>query len=93
MSDVYWDGQLADNRLHVNGRCVALDQIRCPVLNISGGRDELVPPQTTVRLANCVGSSYARNFIFPASHIGLIASRAAHEQLWPRVCTWLKIID
>jgi polyhydroxyalkanoate synthase len=93
MRDVYWDGQLADGRLHVGGQSVTLDRIRCPVLNISGARDQLIPPESTVRLVECVGSSYARNFVFPASHLGLIASRSAHEQLWPRVGMWLKLID
>jgi len=62
-------------------------------LNISGARDELVPPQHTFRLAESVSSTYARNFVFPASHIGLMASRAAHEQLLPRVAMWLKLLD
>jgi polyhydroxyalkanoate synthase len=93
MRDVYWDGQLADGRLHVGGKIVTLSQIRCPILNISGARDELIPPQNTVRLVEYVGSAYARNLVFPVSHIGLIASRAAHEQLWPRVGMWLKIIE
>jgi polyhydroxyalkanoate synthase len=93
MRDVYWDGQLADGRLRVGDQTVSLDHIRCPVLNISGARDQLVPPKTTTRLIECVGSTYARNLIFPTSHIGLIASRYAYEQLWPRLCVWLKIID
>jgi polyhydroxyalkanoate synthase len=93
MRDIYWDGQLADGRLRVGGRRVALDQIRCPVLNVSGSQDQLVPPKSTQRMVQCVGSAYARNFVFPSSHIGLIASRIAHDELWPRVCMWLKIID
>jgi polyhydroxyalkanoate synthase len=93
LRDVYWDGRLIEGRLHIGGQPVALDQIRCPLLNISGARDELVPPQHTFRLAESVSSTYARNFVFPASHIGLMASRAAHEQLWPRVAMWLKLLD
>ncbi len=93
MRDVYWDGQLADGRLQVGGETVELDQIRCPLLNVSGARDQLVPPKNTTRLVECVSSAYARNFIFPASHIGLIASRSAYEELWPRICAWLKIIE
>lgn len=93
MRDIYWDGQLATGQLQVGDRHVALDQIRCPVLNVSGARDQLVPPKNTARLINCVSSSYARNLVFPTGHIGLMASRAAHDDLWPRMCVWLKIID
>jgi polyhydroxyalkanoate synthase len=93
MRDIYWDGQLADGRLRVGDRHISLDQIRCPVLNVSGAKDQLVPPTSTQRMTECLGSLYARNFVFPSSHIGLIASRYAHEELWPRVCMWLKVID
>lgn len=93
MRKIYWDGQLANGELEVDGTKVNLSQIRCPVLNISGSRDLLVPPKYSLRLVKCVNSSYARNFIFPSGHMGLMASQTAHEELWPRVCTWLKIID
>jgi polyhydroxyalkanoate synthase len=93
MRDAFWDGQLADGRLRVGGERIALKRIRCPVLNISGARDRLVPPENTARLTACVGSSYARNLVFPSTHLGLLAGRAALEELWPRVCAWLKVIE
>jgi len=93
LRDAYWDGQLAAGRLCVGGARVDLARIRCPVLNISGAHDRVVPPQSTTRLSACVGSSYARNLVFPSSHLGLLAGRAAHENLWPRVCAWLKLIE
>lgn len=90
---VYWEGQLAEGRLHVGGRRVDLDRVVCPLLNVSGARDQLVPPQRTTTLVKRVGSDYARNLVYPASHIGLLGAQAAHQDLWPRVSTWLRLFD
>lgn len=93
LCDIYWDGQLANGRLKIGGERVALDKVRCPVLNIAGERDRLVPPQNTTSIVERVGSSYARNLVFPTSHIGLLGAQSAHSDLWPRVGAWMKIFD
>jgi polyhydroxyalkanoate synthase len=89
MRDAYGDAQLAESRLRVGGRRVALRDIRCPVLNITGKRDRLVPPASSAALIERVGSRETRNLVFPAGHLGLLASLAAQRELWPRVGEWL----
>ena len=64
---------------------VALENISCPVLNISAERDRLVPPQESASFIEHVGTSEASNLVFPSGHLGLMVSRAAHERLWPYV--------
>lgn len=90
MRDVYERRQLATGDLVVGDRRVALDRIRCPVLNIAGERDQLVPAANTAALVEHVGSGEASNLVFPTGHLGLLVGLLAHEALWPRVGVWLK---
>jgi polyhydroxyalkanoate synthase len=90
LRDAYWRRQLAEGRLVIAGRTVRLTNVRCPVLNVSGERDRLVPPATTRSLVEGVGSADARNLVFAGSHLGLMLSAAAHAELWPRVGAWLR---
>jgi class III poly(R)-hydroxyalkanoic acid synthase PhaC subunit len=89
MGDAYGRGQFVADRLMVSDRRVALDQIRCPVLNVCGARDMLVPVNESLRFVRRVGSRQAANLIFDCGHLGLMLSRAAHDHLWPHVGRWL----
>lgn len=90
MQDAFGDSQFAQGRLHVGDRRVALEQIECPVLNLSAEHDRLVPPRDSASFIERVGSRDATNLVFPNGHLGLMVSRAAHERLWPYVGTWLR---
>jgi polyhydroxyalkanoate synthase len=90
MRDVYERRRLATGNLVVGDRHVKLDQIRCPVLNIAGERDQLVPPASTAALVEHVGSGEASNLVFATGHLGLLVGLKAHDELWPRVGVWLK---
>ena len=90
MKDIFVDNSLAQSRLQVGGQLVRLRTITCPVLNIMGKYDDVVPAKTSQSLIELVSSHDTRNLIFPRGHIGLAVSRAAHKQLWPQVGTWLR---
>ena len=90
MQDAFGDSQFAKGRLRVGDRRVRLEDVECPVLNISAERDSLVPPQDSASFIERVGSREANNLVFPNGHLGLMVSRAAHELLWPYVGTWLR---
>jgi poly[(R)-3-hydroxyalkanoate] polymerase subunit PhaC len=90
LRDAYWNRQLAEGRLRVGERTVDLGAVRCPVLSICAARDRLVPPPSATPLIGRLGSREARNLVFPTGHLGLMASRAAHERLWPGVGLWLR---
>lgn len=84
------NANLLEGRLRVGGRRVDMGSIRCPVLVIAGARDSLVPAERSVRFAHVVGSRDATKWIFPTGHLGLMLSKAAHRELWPRVGEWLE---
>jgi polyhydroxyalkanoate synthase len=87
--DAYWGAQLSRGQFSVGGRPVEFGKVRCPVLNISAERDELIPLVASTGFIERVGSGDALNLIFPTGHLGLMVSRAAHLDLWPRVAHWL----
>jgi polyhydroxyalkanoate synthase len=90
MIDIFQRNLLTQNRLQVGSQTVTLQHIACPVLNIIGEYDDVVPPPASLPFSALVGSRDARNLVFPTGHLGLVASRAAHEKLWPEVNRWLK---
>jgi polyhydroxyalkanoate synthase len=90
MGDAYGRGRFAASQLLVGERRAVLGEIRCPVLNVCGERDQLVPPAQSVPFVRHVGSRDASNLSFACGHLGLMVSRRAHEDLWPRVCRWLR---
>ena len=83
------DSNLLEGRMKVGGRRADPGRITCPVLVVAGERDTLVPPETSLRFASAVGSRDASELIFPAGHLGLMVSKAAHRELWPAVGEWL----
>jgi polyhydroxyalkanoate synthase len=90
MRDAFGDSQFAEGRLCVGDRRVPLEDIECPVLNISAERDLLVPPRDSAFFIERVRSREANNLVFPNGHLGLMVSRAAHQVLWPYVAMWLR---
>ncbi|HMB72805.1 MAG TPA: alpha/beta fold hydrolase [Gammaproteobacteria bacterium] len=87
--NVLGERRLAENRLRVGGVRVDLGRIDCPLLSLSGVRDELVTPRCGALLAELVGSAESRHWMFPSGHLGLMIGSYAHRELWPRVGEWL----
>jgi poly(3-hydroxyalkanoate) synthetase len=60
-----------------------------PMATIVGLKDNLVPPESTERFLDHVGSADVTRFQLPTGHIGLSVSRAAHRDLWPPFADWV----
>jgi len=72
---------------------IDLSRIDMPVATIVGLSDNLVPPESTERILEHVGSKDIKKFENPSGHIGLSTSRRAHEDLWPHFAEWLRAHD
>jgi len=88
--DIFQQNLLKQNRLRVGGETVDLRRITCPVLNVVGEYDDVVHPQSSLPLLECVGSADKVNLLFPTGHVGAVVSTAAHKKLWPQVGQWLR---
>jgi polyhydroxyalkanoate synthase len=70
-------------------REIDLHALTMPLATIVGLKDNLVPPESTERALDQVGSKDVRRFQLPTGHIGLSVSRSAHRDLWPAFADWV----
>ncbi|MFZ0892620.1 MAG: alpha/beta fold hydrolase [Thermoplasmata archaeon] len=70
-------------------REIDLKALTMPLATIVGLKDNLVPPESTERALERVGSKDLRRFQLPTGHIGLSVSRTAHRDLWPAFADWV----
>ena len=80
---------LVKNRMRVGKHLVDLRKITCPLLNLMGKNDDLVPVCQSESLNGLVSSTDQEKIIWPAGHIGLAVGGKAQAELWPRVVRWL----
>ncbi len=80
---------LVRSEFRVGGARVELKNITCPLLNVIGEYDDVVPPRSSLVLGEAVGSREASNLSYPAGHVGTAVSGGAQRKLWPQVAQWL----
>jgi oxygen-independent coproporphyrinogen-3 oxidase len=75
-----------------------LERIRVPIFVVAGARDRLTPPADLERLLERVGSD-DKTFLLAGhvggldheySHVDLVLSRHAADEIFPRVADWLE---
>lgn len=87
---LYQKNLLTQNRMPVGKHIVNLRNIRCPVLNIMAGKDDLVPSGQSEPFNQLVGSKDQRVVVLQGSgHIGLAIGSRAQKEVWPQACRWL----
>jgi polyhydroxyalkanoate synthase len=91
--EIFGQSRLVRGDLAVGGEPINLRRIICPLLNVLGRFDELVPPRACEPLTQLVRSRDRQTVVFPSSHVGAAAGLAAHERLWPAVGQWLGVRD
>jgi polyhydroxyalkanoate synthase len=85
----YQENRLVKNRLEISGRRVDLRAIRCPVLNLIGKRDHLVPPAASAALHAALGGGDYTALEFDLGHIGMYISARAQREVPPAIAQWL----
>ncbi len=85
----YQENLLARGVLTMDRRPVHLSAITVPLLNITGTRDHIVPPEMARPLNDLVASRDNEYLELPAGHVGLLAGSGARDLLWPKVTDWL----
>lgn len=75
----------------------ALARIDCPVLGLAGAADTVDPPEGCRQFVDALGSrdkqfqvaGKAQGFAEDYNHPGIVVSRVAREDIWPRVSDWM----
>jgi polyhydroxyalkanoate synthase len=81
---------LAGGRVPLGDRVADLSNIRCPVLNIVGTHDDIVPPSSSTALPELLANAETTNLLLPAGHVGLIIGRQAQKNFIPTILDWLQ---
>ena len=77
----------------MDGRPVRLRAITVPVLNVAATADTIAPRPTTAAILGKVGSTDRRELLVKGGHVGIVVGRAAKQDLWPKVGSWLAAHD
>ena len=85
---LYHENRLVRGAFRVGGRDVRLGEIACPILNIYGRDDHIIPPACSRALARYLVAPYSAVEV-PTGHIGVFVSRRAQEIVPPAVVGWL----
>ena len=86
----YQENRLIRGTLEIGGRRVNLRAIRQPVLNLYATHDHIVPAEASAVMERYLGSSDYTACAIDTGHIGMYVSRAAREDIPPRIISWLR---
>jgi polyhydroxyalkanoate synthase len=82
------DNCLARGEIPLPGHDVDLRDIRCPVLNVVGDADHLIPLRSNAPILDVL--PHTDDLHFPMGHVGLIIGRSAQRQSIPGIASWLE---
>jgi polyhydroxyalkanoate synthase len=85
VGDFYQVYKLVKGKMELRGHNVALSDIRCAVLNVSGKWDYVVPPPQVEATTALVRSPDKESVSMDAGHVGMLVGPVAKGSLWPRV--------
>ena len=89
INDCYKNNLLITNEMRIEGKVVDLRKITVPLLTIIAKHDDLVSPESTLSVNQCVSSREKITHVYSGDHIGLCVSSIAHKKLWPEVSKWI----
>ncbi len=89
VKDLYQENKLVKNELRVGGKMVDLTNITMPLLNVFASNDNLVPPEATKALNDCVASTDTTLYEFQGGHIGVFVGTRSQNKLTPEISAWL----
>jgi polyhydroxyalkanoate synthase len=89
VTSFYQQNLLMRERFELAGRRVDLRALRCPLLNLIGSRDHLVPPAASEALERLVGGGDYTALRFDLGHIGMYISARAQREVPAAISSWL----
>ena len=87
--DLFQENKLVKGEFEIGGKRVDLKQINMPVLCVYADYDTLVPPASSKKLLECVGTKDTQQLSFPVGHVGMFVSGKTQGTLAPQIAQWL----
>lgn len=88
IKDFYQDNKLIKKQLYLRDTLVDLSSITCPVLNITGERDHIVPINQSNNLEQYINSAQYKYYQINAGHVSLAVGKTASRKVWPQISDW-----
>jgi polyhydroxyalkanoate synthase len=89
IKDLFQANKLVKGEFEIGGQRVDLQQISMPVLCIYADYDTLVPPVSSKKLLEYVGTRDKQELSFPVGHVGMFVSGKTQATLAPRIAEWV----
>ncbi len=94
---LYQENRLVRGEFRIAGQPVDLAAIECPVLNIFGTEDHIIPPPCSRALGGILASREGGGCDYeelevPTGHVGVFVSGRAQQMVAPAVSRWLSRI-
>ncbi len=86
----YQQNQLIRGELEIGGKCIDLNNLGIPILNVYAEQDHLVPPDASRALKRVIGSSDYEEISAPGGHIGVFVSHRSLNHIFPAISEWIK---
>jgi polyhydroxyalkanoate synthase len=87
--DLYLENRLVRGEFRIAGEPIDLAAIACPVLNIFGAADHIIPPSCSRALGAILAGRDYQELEVPTGHAGVFVSRRAQEMVAPALARWL----
>ncbi len=86
---LYQENRLVHGTFRIAGEPVDLGAITCPVLNIFGRLDHIIPPPCSRALGRILGDRDYEEIEAPTGHVGVFVSERARDIVAPAIIRWL----
>jgi polyhydroxyalkanoate synthase len=86
----YQQNRLIRGELEIGGKCIDLNRLEIPILNLYAQQDHLVPPDASRALQQVVGSNDYEEIVAPGGHIGVFVSQRSLNRVFPAICDWFQ---
>ncbi|MDO6564197.1 class III poly(R)-hydroxyalkanoic acid synthase subunit PhaC [Amphritea sp. 1_MG-2023] len=90
LTSFFKQNSFINNTTVVGDRCVDLQQITQPLLNVFGSSDHLVPPSASRALKGLTRSEDYHEYEVASGHIGVFVSEKSQSEVAPKLANWLK---
>jgi len=87
--DLFKENKLVKGEFKIGDQQVDLKNINMPVLCVYADYDTLVPPASSKKLLEHVGTKDKQELSFPVGHVGMFVSAKTQASLAPRIADWV----
>ncbi|MCP4020576.1 MAG: alpha/beta fold hydrolase, partial [Desulfobacteraceae bacterium] len=90
IKDIFQDNLLIQNKMEIEGQRIDLKNVTCPVLNVYGTKDYIVPPSSARPLSKAVASKDVTDHEINTGHISMFMGKRSSLEVTPKVVEWIK---